>query len=134
MKKQIVGIVACVLLFGTLVPVAGVAVEDETAYTPKTEAMNPNTLEYMLFAHVVASGTGSCTTFGGTFILGFGACWAMIITLEDDGYIELTSLTDPSDSVTLEGSYRVFTLGFMGLRWNVPRINVNGIGLFTLCV
>ena len=128
MRKKIVGVLICALLLSTLLPVTGI----ENAHKDKTESAGYTLLDSMAIAHVVAKGTGSCISVRGSFIFGFGACWAMIVTLEDDGYIEISSLISPSDSITLEGCHRIYIIGFMGLRWNIPTINVNGLSLFTL--
>jgi hypothetical protein len=127
-NKKIVGIVVCVALLSTLLPVTGT----ENPSLSTAEASSDQQMGGMLFAHVVAKGTGSYTSIGGSFFLGFGACWAMIITLEEDGTIEITSLTEPSNNVTLDGCHRIYIMGFMGLRLSRPQINVNGLAVFAL--
>ena len=128
MNKKAVGILICMLLVGTLLPVTGLE------NTPKeaTEASSRLQSDGMPFVHVVATGNGSSTSFGGSFTLGFGTCLAMIVNLECNGYIEISSLIDSSSNVTLEGCHRVTIVGFMGLRWTRPQININGLALYAM--
>lgn len=127
-KMRWISIGICVLLLGTLLPVNGV----ENIH--KEAAEEPSRLQSggMPFVHVVATGNGSCTSFGGSLVLGFGTCLAMIVRLESNGYIEISSLIESSSNVTLEGSHRVTIIGFMGLRWTRPQINVNGLALYAM--
>jgi hypothetical protein len=129
MRKKILalGVTMCFMFF--IVPVEEVfAIE-----LHRTVVSNDTTSNVFLLAHVVAKGTGSCASFYGTFVLGVGYCVAMLVTLEDDGQIEITSLLDPSNTTTLEGSHRIYIVGFAGLRWNIPKINVNGLAFFAAC-
>lgn len=89
-----------------------------------------DTSDYFTLSHVIVKGTGRCITLHGAFFLGFGRCWAMFINLEEDGYVEISSLLD-SNNITLEGNYRLIIVGFMGFKMNVPKININGFALFT---
>jgi len=107
-----------------MIPLEGVFAEP---YEEQSITASP---DFLTLAHVVAKGTGRCLTIHGAFFLGFGKCWAMFVNLEDDGYIEITSLLDPSNSITLEGSHKIIILGFMGLRMTLPKVNINGIALF----
>ena len=128
MNKKVVGILVCVLLLGTLLPVTGI----ENIPKEATEESSRLQSGGMPFVHVVATGNGSCTLFGGSFVLGFGTCLAMIVNLESNGYIKVSSLIESSSNVTLEGSHRVTIVGFMGLRWTRPQIIVMGIALYTM--
>jgi hypothetical protein len=95
--------------------------------------MSNNTLaDSFLVAHVIAKGTGNCTTIYGNFILGIGYCFAMIVDLEEDGHVEITSLLNPSSSGVVEGRQRLFLIGFAGIRWNILKVNINGLALFAM--
>lgn len=128
MSRKIIGMLVCALFIGTVLPVTATHINETD-----TETLNDATSDSAMLCHVVAKGIGSCATFYGTFVLGVGYCLAMLVTLEGDGYIEITSLLDPSNTTTLEGSHRVFIIGFVGLRWNIPKVNVNGLALLAVC-
>jgi len=107
-----------------MIPLEGVSGESYE----KESSINASS-DFLTLAHVVARGTGRCLTIHGAFFLGFGRCWAMFVNLEDDGYIEITSLLDSSNSITLEGSHKLVIIGFMGLRMTLPKVNINGLAL-----
>jgi hypothetical protein len=101
------------------------------------ESYNTNTWETpqrnsSLMSHVVAKGNGTSIPFLGTFFLGIGWCVGMVVLLGDNGYTEITPLDDLSNSTILEGSHQLFIVGFVGFRYNIPQININGIALLTL--
>ena len=97
---------------------------------PAIEASNNEIADISLLALVVAKGTGNVTTIGGNFLLGIGYCLAMVVNLEEDGRVEITSLLDPSNSSVVEGSQRLLLVGFVGIRLTFLQININGLVLF----
>ena len=128
MNKKLVsvGILLCFLFLITPIEEVVAGEKDET------EISNNTLADSFLVAHVVAKGTGNCTTIFGNFVLGIGYCYAMIVDLEDDGHVKITSLFNPSSSGVVEGSQRLFVIGFAGIRWTIPKVNINGIALFAM--
>jgi len=118
MKKKVLCIFIIVSFVFTTIPI-----------TSGSSESSQDTTDSLPLCHIIAKGSGRCITIHGTFFLGFGRCWLMIINLENDGYIEVTSLIDPSNHVVIEGSHRLFIVGFVGFKINIPKINVNGIAL-----
>jgi hypothetical protein len=99
--------------------------------TIETDIVTDEIADISLFALVVAKGTGNVTTIGGNFLLGIGYCLAMVVELEDDGQVEITSLFDPSNSSVVEGRQRILLIGFVGIRFTLLEVNINGLVLFT---
>jgi len=126
MKKKIVSVVILFCFLFLTIPIQqGFAHE-----TPEIEVSNNEIAAISLLAHVVAKGTGNVTTIGGSFLLGFGYCLAMIVDLEEDGHVEITSLLDPSNNSVVEGCQRLLIIGFVGLRMTFLEVNINGLVLF----
>jgi len=126
MNKKIVsvGILLCFLFL--ILPVGeGFAHETLEVEVPTTEIA-----DISLLALVVAKGTGNVTTIGGSFLLGIGYCLAMVVNLEEDGHVEITSLLDPSNSSVVDGSQRLLLIGFVGLRMTFLDVNIIGLVLF----
>lgn len=111
-----------------MVPVGDTTPNENFAIQPWETLLRENTL----MSHVIAKGNGTCISFLGTFVLGLGWCAGMVVLLEENGYMEITPLDDPTNSTILEGNHQLFIVGFVGLRLNVPQINVNGLALLTL--
>jgi hypothetical protein len=128
MKKKIVSMCLAMGLFFLIIPVGNTIPNEHCNIQPH----GPIPQENLSLNHVVAKGNGTCLTFLGTFFLGIGWCAGMVVILEEDGYIEITPLDNSTNSTILEGSHQLFIVGFVGLRLNIPQVNVNGIALLTL--
>ena len=126
MNKKIVSWVMLACFLFLITPIGDVFAGE----TDEIEIFSEKMADSFLFAHVVAKGTGNCTTVFGNFVLGIGYCYAMIVDLETDGHVEIASLFDPSNIGVVEGRQRLFIIGFAGLRWTIPKININGLALF----
>ena len=126
MNKKIVsiGILLCFLFL--IVPI-GEGCAHETTENGMANIYNA---DISLLALVVAKGTGNVTTIAGNFLLGIGYCLAMVVDLEEDGHVEITSLFDPTNSSVIEGSQRLLLIGFVGIRLTFLEVNINGIVLF----
>jgi|GEM_PF-2813545 len=128
MKKKIVSLGLVMSLVFLMIPVSNTTSNETFTIQPRETPSRENTL----MSHVVAKGNGTCISFLGTFFFGIGWCAGMVVLLEENGYMEITPLDDPTNSTILEGSYQLFIVGFVGLRLNIPQINVNGLALLTL--
>jgi len=118
MKKKIFAI-SCVTLF-LLIGVPNVQAQ-ETIETP--------IFNNMTMAHVTIKGSGDTFVMAGTFILGFGKCSFMRITLEDDGHVEINKFLDSSNVTVLDGSRVVTLFGFFGYYRHTDEINLDGVAL-----
>ena len=128
MIKKILSL-TLVISFITLMTPMGISSPSES-YDTKTWEIPQR--ESTLMSHVVAKGNGTSISFLGTFFFGIGWCVGMVVLLGDNGYTEITPLDDLSNSTILEGSHQLFIVGFVGFRYNIPQININGIALLTL--
>jgi hypothetical protein len=128
MIKKIICLLIGVSLIGFIVPVT----DSTPLNSPETTLSLPLNGQSSLLSHVVAKGNGSTFSFLGSFIFGIGGCTGMVVLLEEDGYIEITPLDDPTNSTILEGKHQLFIFGFFGLRLNIPQVTVNGLGLLVL--
>ena len=121
MKKKIFAL-SCIMLFLLFIPPTCSSQE-----ISKNAALNT-----MLIAHVVIKGNGTAFLVHGNFTAGFGRCWAMIVNLKTDGYLEINKLFDTSNITVLEGSRVVALIGFIGVYNHVSGIKLNGVALIAV--
>jgi hypothetical protein len=121
MKKKILAI-SCIMLFLLFVIPAG----------NSQEIVKNTALNTMPIAHVIIKGNGTVFIVHSNFMAGIGSCWAMIVTLETDGYVEINKLSDTSNITVLEGSGVVILIGFIGYYYHVSGINLNGVALIAV--
>ena len=122
MKKKIFAI-SCIMLFLLFVL--------PTCNSQKL--VKDTALNTMTIAHVVIKGNGTAFLVHGNFTAGIGSCWAMIVTLENDGHVEINKLFDTSNITVLEGSRIVTLIGFIGyLKMVKSDINLNGGALIAV--
>jgi hypothetical protein len=86
----------------------------------------------MFIAHVVIKGNGTAYLIHDNFTAGFGRCWAMIVNLKTDGYVEINKLFDTSNITVLEGSRVVALIGFIGVYNPGGGIKLNGVALIAV--
>jgi len=122
MKKKILAI-SCIMLFLLFVPP-----------TCNSQEIVKNTaLNTMPVAHVVIKGNGTAFLVHGNFTAGIGRCWAMIVTLENDGHVEINKLFDTSNITVLDGSRVVILIGFIGYYYHhMDGIKLNGVSLIAV--
>lgn len=118
MKKKIFAI-SCVTLF-LLIGLPNIQAQ-ETIETP--------IFNNMPMAHVTVKGSGTEFIMAGNFILGFGKCGFIRITLEDDGHVEINKFLDSSNVTVLDGSHVVTLFGFFGYYRHAAEINLVGVAL-----
>jgi hypothetical protein len=112
MKMKILAI-SCIMMFLLFVPPT----------CNSQEIVKDTALNTMPVAHVVIKGNGTAFLVHGNFTAGIGRCWAMIVTLENDGHVEINKLFDTSNITVLEGSRVVLLIGFIGYYYH----HVDGI-------
>jgi len=128
MKNKLISLGLVISLLFLMIPVGNTTYKETDRFQTQEISPRNNTL----MSHVVAKGNGTCLSFLGTFILGIGWCAGMVVSLEENGYMEITPLDDSTNSTILEGKHHLFIVGFVGFRLNIPQINVNGIALLAL--
>ena len=122
MKKKIFAI-SCIMLFLLFVIPTGAS----------QEIVKDTALNTMPIAHVVIKGNGTAFLVHGNFTAGIGSCWAMIVTLENDGHVEINKLFDTSNITVLEGSRVITLIGFIGYYYpHVDGIKLNGVALIAV--
>ena len=122
MKKKIFAI-SCIMLFLLFVIPTGAS----------QEIVKDTALNTMPIAHVVIKGNGTAFLVHGNFTAGIGSCWAMIVTLENDGHVEINKLFDTSNITVLEGNRVVTLIGFIGYYYHHEGgINLNGVALIAV--
>jgi hypothetical protein len=91
-----------------------------------TEIKNNNEIDSMMFCDVLIKGSATVQFIRGSFILGFGKCFYMKVELENDGTLEISSITNPSNSVELEGSHQIHLIGFVGFYSHLIKTRIDG--------
>jgi len=97
-----------------------------------TETKTNDKIDSMMFCDVLITGKATVQISRGQFILGFGKCFYMKIDLKDDGSIKISSLTNPSNNVELEGSYQIHLIGFNGYYKNILKARIDGKALLAI--
>jgi len=97
-----------------------------------TATQNNNEIHSMIYCDVSIKGTATEQVIRGSFLLGFGKCLYMKVDLENDGSIEISSITNPSNNIELEGSYQIHLIGFNGFYSHLLKTRINGRALLTI--
>jgi hypothetical protein len=121
MKKKIFAIFCIMLCLLFIIPTSN-----------SQELVKDTAFNTMPFAHVVIKGNGTAFLVHGNFTAGIGRCWAMIVTLENDGHVEINKLFDTSNITVLEGSRVVALIGFIGVYNPGGGIKLNGVALIAV--
>jgi hypothetical protein len=122
MKKKIFALSCIMLLLLFVIPTGN-----------SQEIVKDTALNTMPIAHVVIKGNGTAFLVHGNFTAGIGRCWAMIVTLENDGHVEINKLFDTSNITVLEGSRVITLIGFIGYYYpQEGGINLNGVALLAV--
>jgi len=122
MKKKIFAISCIMLCLLFIIPTSN-----------SQELVKDTAFNTMPFAHVVIKGNGTAFLVHGNFTAGIGRCWAMIVTLENDGHVEINKLFDTSNITVLDGSRIVTLIGFTGYYYpHVDGIKLNGLALIAV--
>jgi hypothetical protein len=120
MKKKIYALLCIMLLLLAAIPTCTALVTEQT-----TEK------ETMTFVYVVVEGNTTPLFVGYRFIGGFGIFKVMIAKLDTTGHVEISKLSDPSDTIVVDGSRFVNVVGFIGhLRWEDGRLIMYGAAIF----
>ena len=122
MKKKIFAL-SCVMLFLLFIPPT----------CSSQEISKDTALNTMLIAHVAIKGNGTTILVADSFTAGIGSCLAMIVTLENDGHVEINELFDRTNITVLEGSRVVTLIGFIGYySQHADGINLNGVAFIAV--
>lgn len=98
----------------------------------KTEIKTNNEMDSMMFCDILIKGTATVQVIRDSFVLGFGKCFYMKVNLENDGSLEISSITNPSNGVDLQGSHQVHLIGFSGYYNNILKTRIDGKALLTI--
>ena len=120
MKIKIIMIFVVTLLLMTILP---------TSIAMESKIQDNTDLDSMMFCKVKIEGTGTEEVRFGSFTLGLGSCFYMKVDLEKNGYIEVSSITNPSNNVILEGSHQIVLIGFAGKYTHLLKTKINGFAL-----
>lgn len=123
MKVKIIMIFVVALLLMTILP---------TSVAKESKIQDITALDSMGFCKVKIEGTGTEEVRFGSFRLGLGSCFYMRVDLEKNGYIEVSSKTNPSNTVILEGSHQIVLIGFAGQYTHLLKTKINGFALFAI--
>ena len=121
MKKKIFAI-SCMLLF----LVTGLSM------STAIETKKSNGIESMAYCNVSITGTATEQIVKGNFFLGFGSCFYMRVDLENDGSIEISSITNPANKIELDDSHQVHLIGFNGFYSHIIKTRINGKALLAI--
>ena len=121
MKKKIWAL-SCIMLF--LLTAIPTCTAQETVQTTAKEKM--------FFAYVFIEGNPITPLFVGYhFIAGFGRLSVMIAKLDATGHVEISKLSDPINTIIVDGSRVVLLIGFIGhLRWENGKLVMYGVAVF----
>ena len=68
---------------------------------------------------------------GYRFLAGFGTFTFLRAKLDATGHVEISNLSDPSDTIVVDGSRVVNVFGFIGhLRWEDGKLTMYGAAIF----
>ena len=122
MGRKIFGILVCILFLLLVFPICN-----------SQQISRDTALNTMPIAHVVIKGNGTAFLVRDSFTAGIGKCLVMIMTLENDGHVEINKLFDTSNITVLEGNRVVTLIGFIGYYYHHEGgINLNGVALIAV--
>ena len=120
MKKKIFALL-CIMLF--LLAAIPICTAQETEQTTGKESMT--------FVYVVIEGNTITPLFVGyRFLAGFGTYKYLRAKLDSTGHVEISKLSDPSNTTVADGSRVVNVFGFIGhLRWEDSKLIMYGAAI-----
>lgn len=89
-------------------------------------------IDSMIFCDILIKGTATVQVIRGSFILGLGKCLYMKIDLENDGSLEISSITNPSNNIELTGSHQIHLIGFSGYYSHLLKTRIDGRALLSI--
>ena len=122
MGRKIFGILVSILFLLLVFPICN-----------SQQISRDTALNTMPIAHVAIKGNGTAFLVRDSFTAGIGKCLTMIMTLENDGHVEINKLFDTSNITVLDGSRVITLIGFIGYYYpQEGGINLNGVALLAV--